>query len=217
MSDDHDFEPVPGFPERLPSGERLLWQGAPDWRTLAVDAFHVRKLAVYFALLLLWRGAESWSDGAGPLQAAAHALVMLPLAVVALGLVAALAWLAARTSCYSVTNRRVAMRVGIVLSVTFNLPFQRIGGAALQRRRDGHGDIALQLMPGERIAYLHLWPHARPWRVAPTEPMLRALPQAERVAALLSAALAESAGVARPAIVEAPATGAVPHGRPLAA
>lgn len=216
MSDDHDFEPFPGLPERLPAGERLLWQGAPDWRTVAVEVFHVRKLALYFALLLAWRGGSAWSDGLDPLQAGLHAATMLPLALLGLGLLAALAWLTARTSLYTLTDRRVAMRIGIVLSVTFNLPFERIASASLHRHRDGHGDIALQLMPGERIAYLHLWPHARPWHVAPTQPMLRALPQAESAAALLAAALAASAGQARPAIVDRPGP-AAPQGRPLAA
>lgn len=217
MSDDHDFEPFPGLPERLPAGERLLWQGAPDWRAVAIEVFHVRKLALYFALLLAWRGGSAWSDGLAPLEAGLHAATMLPLALLALGLLAALAWLTARTSLYTLTDRRVAMRIGIVLSVTYNLPFERIASASLQRRSDGGGDIALQLLPGERIAYLHLWPHARPWHLAPTQPMLRALPQAERAASLLAAALAESAGMARPAIVGAAVPGALPQGRPLAA
>jgi hypothetical protein len=29
-----------------------------------------------------------------------------------------------------------------------------------------------------RIAYLHLWPHARPWKLAAPQPMLRCLPDA---------------------------------------
>ncbi len=31
---EHEFEPIPGLPERLPAGERMLWQGRP-WRALA--------------------------------------------------------------------------------------------------------------------------------------------------------------------------------------
>ncbi len=40
-----------GLPGQLPPGETILWQGAPHWRALARDAFHVRGVAVYFALL----------------------------------------------------------------------------------------------------------------------------------------------------------------------
>ncbi len=37
-----------------------------------------------------------------------------------------------------------------------------------------------------------LWPHARPWKIAAAEPMLRAVPDGEAVAAKLARALAES-------------------------
>ena len=52
--DDFAFEPIRGLPDHLPKGERLLWQGAPDWRLLAIQAFHVRKVAIYFALIAAW-------------------------------------------------------------------------------------------------------------------------------------------------------------------
>ena len=58
----------------------------------------------------------------------------------------------------------------------------------------------LLLDAADRIAYVHLWPHARPWHLRRTEPMLRALPQARAVATILSGALADAAGVARPAV-----------------
>ena len=37
---EHDDEPQNGLPEALPAGERLLWQGSPDWRVLARHGFH---------------------------------------------------------------------------------------------------------------------------------------------------------------------------------
>ncbi len=202
MSDDHDFEPAYGLPEVLPANERLLWQGAPDWRALARKVMHLRMLSAYFAVLLLWQALSTWADGAAPLQALMSALFLLPLAALALGLLAALAWLSARSTVYTITDQRVVMRIGIVLSVVFNLPYRRIEGAALQRHKDGSGDISLTLAAGEHIAYLHLWPHARPWRISRTEPMLRCVPDADRVAALLAAALAASAGLARPAVAQ---------------
>ena len=52
---EHDFEPIRGLPGDLPEGETILWQGAPNWLTLAEQAFHVRAVAAYFALMLLWR------------------------------------------------------------------------------------------------------------------------------------------------------------------
>ncbi|QAZ38567.1 phosphopantetheine adenylyltransferase [Methylibium sp. Pch-M] len=207
MSDDHDFEPAYGLPELLPAGERLLWQGAPQWRVLAREALHVRKLAAYFGVLLVWRAGVVLGDGGGLTAVALSWLWMLPLAALALGLLTTLAWLIGRTSVYSVTDRRVVMRIGIVLTITFNLPYRTIEAAGLRTHPDGSGDITLTLAPAERIAYLHLWPHARPWKVARTEPMLRALPDARHVAQLLSDALTASAGVAPAAMPAADAAG----------
>lgn len=201
--DDHDFEPVWGLPERLPGGERMLWQGSPDWRTLAIEVFHVRAVALYFAVLLAWRGTTTAYDGAGALDTAVTVLTLVPLALLGVGLLATMAWLSARTSVYTVTDRRVVLRIGIVLSVSFNLPYGRLESAALRPLAGGHGDIALTLAPPDRIAYLHLWPHARPWRLAQPEPMLRGVPEAARVAALLADALAGTAQPARMARPEA--------------
>ena len=219
---EHEFEAAPGLPEPLPRGERLLWQGGPDWRVLARDAMHVRMLAIYFGALLLWRAATVLSGGGTPLAAGTAVLWLLPLPVLAIAVLALLAWLTARTSVYTITDKRVVMRIGVVLSVTFNLPYARIDSAALRTRRDGSGDLSLVLDASDRIAYLHLWPHARPWHLKRTEPMLRALPQARRVAALLAAALADAAGVARAglppvAVVEQRPAPASAGRRPLAA
>ena len=65
MIQEHDFEPERGLPEPLPPGETVLWQGSPDWLLLARRAFHVRKVAVYFGLLLAWRVAGTLADGGG--------------------------------------------------------------------------------------------------------------------------------------------------------
>ena len=53
MGHEHEIEPQFGLPERLPSGEVLVWQGSPDVRALANSAFHFKKLVAYFALLAL--------------------------------------------------------------------------------------------------------------------------------------------------------------------
>lgn len=194
---EHEFEAERGLPEPLPAGERMLWQGAPDWRALAVQALHLRAAAIYFALLLLLRIAVAAADGAGVAGALVGALPLALLAVFALGMLALIGWLMGRTTVYTITDHRVVMRVGIVLTVTFNLPFRRIDAAALRRRAGGRGDIVLTLAGADRIAWLHLWPHVRPWRLKHPQPMLRALPQAESVAGILSAALAAAAGQAK--------------------
>lgn len=204
---EHDFEPEPGLPEPLPSGERLLWQGAPEWRGLARRAFHVRKLAVYFGTIAAAHAAARLAQGATPGEVLVSMLWLTGFALLAMGILALMAYLSARTTVYTVTDRRVVMRIGIVLTMTFNLPYRSIDSAGLRLFADGAGDLPLVLKAGEKIAFVHLWPHARPWRLAHPEPMLRCVPDAARVARIVADAWSQATGgVAHP--VAAPAA---PH------
>jgi hypothetical protein len=198
---EHEFEAEHGLPERLPAQERLLWQGGPRWQVLARTVFHVNKVAVYFGVLALWRLAVMWPEVTSLADAwRAVAWVVLP-GTLALGLLVLLAWLTVRTTVYTLTSKRVVMRIGIVLTVAYNLPLKRIDAADVHDAGAGCQDIALQIEQGTRIAWLHLWPHVRPWQVRRPQPMLRALPDGTRVAGLLSAAWAEARGeLVRPAL-----------------
>jgi hypothetical protein len=53
----------------------------------------------------------------------------------------------------------------------------------------------MQIASEDKIAYFHLWPHARPWRLAKPEPMMRCVPDAKQVAALLTGAWMTSTGL----------------------
>jgi len=215
---EHEFEPQHGLPQALPAGERMLWQGAPDARRLALRVFHLRALALYFAALMAWRGSAAWLDGAGWIGTGKAVLLAAALAAVAIGLLGGIAWLVARTTVYTLTDRRVVMRIGVVLSVTFNLPLRQLDAVRLRCQADGSGDVALGLASGQRIAYLHLWPHARPWRFTHPEPMLRALPDASAVATQLSDALARAAaaetGAPLRAVTNAPRRAEPSHAAP---
>jgi Bacterial PH domain len=192
---EHEDEPVYGLPAVPPPDERVIWQGSPDWRALALRAFHVRKLAIYFALMLVLRGAVTLADGGSAVQALRDVAVLLPLPLLGLGLVLTLAWLSARTTVYTLTNRRVVMRIGIVLTLSFNLPFKCIAAADMARTPRGTGDIALALAGEDRIAYLQLWPHARPWQLRKPQPMLRCVPRPDEVSQLLATQWSRATGL----------------------
>jgi hypothetical protein len=196
---EYELEPVRGLPERLPEGERMLWQGSPAWRALAIRAFHVRKVGLYFAILLAWRLVLAWQDGETLQEAVLPTVWLLALALTAIGLLCGIAWLTARAAVYTITDRRVVMRVGVVLEVAFNLPLTFIEGASVQVHRDGTADIPLVLDGNDRIAYAHLWPHARPFKVSRPEPMLRCVPDGAHVASVLAGALGRSARAANDA------------------
>jgi uncharacterized membrane protein len=188
---EYDDEPQVGLPEALPKGEQLLWQGSPDWRSMAINVFHVRKVAAYLTAMLLIRGIAVGSDGTA-LEGLIAGLWCLPLVLIAVAIITLLAYLSARDTMYSITDKRVIMRIGIALTLTYNIPLKLIQAAGLHVRNDGTGDIPLNLAKGNKIAFLFLWPHAKPWKLSQPEPMLRCLPNASDVAAKLSVAWAEA-------------------------
>ena len=143
-------------------------------------------LSGYFSAMLLVQGLYLAGEPEGltwrPL------LLSFLTALLALALLGGVAWFAARNTLYTITNRRVVMRIGIVLTLTLNLPFKGLSAAAVRTCRDGTGDIVLDLAGEDRIGWAHLWPHARPWALRKPQPSLRCLPEVQKVAALLQSA-----------------------------
>ena len=171
---EHEFEAAPGLPEPLPADERLLWQGAPQWVPMAVHVFHVRTLAWYFAAMMVLQA--TYLLGEPEPHVLKPLLLSAVLSVMALSILSLMAWLTARTALYTLTNKRMVMRIGVVLTLTFNLPLRMLAGASVQTNPDGTGDIALKLAGDDHIAWLNLWPHARPWVLSHPEPSLRCIP-----------------------------------------
>ncbi len=170
---EHEFEAAPGLPEPLPADERLIWQGAPQWGQVAVHVFHVRTLAIYFAAMMLLQA--TYLLGEPERNLFKPLLLSVVLSVMALSILSLMAWLTARTALYTLTNKRVVMRIGVVLTLTFNLPLRMLAAASLKTNPDGTGDIALKLAGNDHIAWLNLWPHARPWALRHPEPSLRCI------------------------------------------
>ena len=189
--DDFAFEPIPGLPEHLPEGEKILWQGKPGWTGLANQVFHARPVAFYCAILLGWVVVSGASAGLGALGVLKSLGIPLLMVAALFTIISLIAYGLARSTIYTITNRRVVMRFGMAVPITINLPFAKIQTAALRKYGDGSGDIPLALKGNDKIAWLHLWPHSRPWRLIKPEPMLRSLPEVDRVAALLADAMAK--------------------------
>lgn len=176
------------LPAPLPAGERVIWQGKPSVKGLALGAFHIREVALYFGLVLAWRLGSSASSEVPASDALVAAAWLVIPAIVSIAVLSALAWAFARAALYTVTSKRVVLQFGVALPMTLNIPLDKIAGAALKTYRDGTGDIPLTLREGS-ASFLLLWPHARPWQLRAAQPMLRAIPDAAIVAAKLAEAL----------------------------
>ena len=143
--DDFAFEPVRGLPATLPDGEELLWQGTPDWRAMAIRAYHARKVAVYFLALILVRIGFGVTDGTAVASLAVSCLWIATLGAVAAGTLALLAYLNSRMTVYSVTSERILIRHGIAVPMTVNIPFALIQSADLKQHANGVGEIFFSL------------------------------------------------------------------------
>jgi hypothetical protein len=208
---EHEFEPQYGLPELLPANEKILWQGSPDFGAVARRIFHLRKVAVYFALMLAWSVASTMGDGGSFVDGLKSIALLGFLSVMGFAALTGLAWATARTAVYTLTDKRIVMRIGIALTLTFNLPLRLVKSASLRQHKDGCGDILIAMGGEDHIAWLHLWPHVRPWVLARPEPMLRAVPNAEHVAALLAQAWSATTGVAVPADASTTGVAAAPE------
>ena len=192
-----------GLPGRLPEGETLLWQGAPDARTLLVRVFHLRFVGAYFALLIAASALVAARHGAPMHGVMLVVLHRAYLAAALFALAGTYAWAIQRSTTYSITSSRVVVSAGLALPISFNLPFASVQEAGLRRYANGCGDLTLRLLPDARLSYFVLWPHARPWRMGRAEPMLRCIPDAAGASAILARALADHAQ-AHPAPATAP-------------
>jgi hypothetical protein len=173
---EYDFEPTRGMPGHLPHDEHIIWQSAPEWKHLLSGALHIRICVAYFVAIVIWALLQA------DVKTAA-AVAVLGSAVI--GLFALFAWGVQRTTIYTLTNKRIVLRIGVALNKCINIPLSEIESANLKMQADGHGNIVLDLKGMPRLGYMMLWPHARSLRIVRPRPMLRAIPDARNVAALL--------------------------------
>jgi hypothetical protein len=176
-----------------------LWQSGPSWRALARHAFHIRLVAVYFALLVGWRVLGSMLSGHDLRYALVSAASCVLLGALGIALFCLFAWLIARSTTYTITQKRVVLTYGMALPKSLNLPFCAIEAADLRRHKDGTGDIALRLPAGKRLSYLLLWPHVRAGAQGRAQPVLRCVTGPDQASEILANAVA----VAQPQATEA--------------
>ena len=177
----------------LAANEAIVWRGRPAWRSLARDVLHLRGIAAYLVFLVGLDAYQAWTKAIPLTQALHDSVPLLVIEGIVLANVVGFAWLIGRTTRYTITDRRVILDYGVAIPATLSLPFARLESVAVSVKADHSGDIPLGLRSDDRMPYLKLWPHARPWHVSKPQPMLRCVPQAGIVAALLSNAVGDFA------------------------
>ena len=192
---DFDAEPVPVCRRICRRARRCSGRGRRG-RGLRPRAFHA-KVAIYCGVIVLWSGRSALRDGG---SAAGCGTGDAQAGTAGRGAVAILTVMASRSWTHESTRSPAAgwsSGSGVALPVTINLPFARIsiGRRAKHRRRHRRysaGADRRQIA----IAYLLLWPNARPWRMSEPSPCCAAIRMPCRVADILARALAAAAGSA---------------------
>ena len=197
---EYEDEPIPGLPGRLPPGEVIIWQGAPDWLGVARGVFHTRLVAVWFIFVASMAFVAGGTGIVG-------AVTTLAVALLGLGVLGVLARVQAKSTIYTLTNKRVVLRFGVALPKCVNVPLALVGTA--DSKPAGTGVVDVSLTPTVRfpLAYLQMWPHVRPWKFGSPQPMLRAVPEA--FLPLLADALAKADPAKVAAIPDAPRAAAM--------
>lgn len=179
---------VRGVSELLPPGERVLWEGAPEPRALARHLFFVRPIAVYLAAMMLWWAAVNRGEaltGGFWITLGVQFLLSAGLVVAARAFARAIA----TGTTYAITDRRIVMKFGVIFPMTINVPLRYVQGASARQFADRTGQIAVQLDPKEKLAWIVLYPHVRAWRFNNPEPLLRGLTDPTKVGEILREAV----------------------------
>ena len=185
--DDFAVEPIEGLPELLPKGEVILWQGRPNWLQLTIESLNLWWIIGYFGLLATWRFLTVIDYL--PLGTAISVIIpFLFIAALAGLLLCIVGYVQAKATLYTITNKRVVMRIGAALTITLNLTFTKIDNAAVAKKRGDFGNIAFETSGSTKFSYFVLWPHARSWHFGKPQPTLRCIPEIEKVSSILGEA-----------------------------
>ena len=185
--DDFAVEPIEGLPELLPKGEVILWQGRPNWLRLTIESLNLWWVIGYFGLLAAWRFLSVIDYM--PFGTAISASIPFLFVAAFVGLLlCGVGYIQAKETLYTITNRRVVMRIGAALTLTLNLPFTQIDNAAVAKKRGGFGNIAFETSGDTKFSYFVLWPHARSWYFGKPQPTLKCIPDIEKVSSILGQA-----------------------------
>ncbi|MDX2013683.1 MAG: photosynthetic complex putative assembly protein PuhB [Myxococcaceae bacterium] len=209
---DVELEDIPGLPGKLPAGEFVMWQGRPDWKALAFNTFKLPWVATWLMAFVGLRIVAGLQRGEGSEAVMAGSLTFA-LSAGGLAILAVLAWGYARATVYTITSRRVVLRIGVAIPLTINLPFKKLVAADLRSRALGTGDVVLTLAKGERLAWLYLWPHVKALSFSAPRPSLLSVKEPTRVADTLREAVqrwAETEGVA----IGTTSASTAPHSQP---
>lgn len=188
---EHEHEPIPGLPEKLPDGEFIVWQGKPEASALVKRVFHAPTIGLYFLGLIAVHLIYQIINGTELSSIAVSVGWQLFLAAIGIGLLVGAGALYARSTIYTFTNHRLVIRSGVALSMMVNIPWESVESAGVRYCRDGTGDFLITPKPSKKLFYFMIWPHVRQMGFRKVQPLLRGIGSPRDIAARLGDVIRE--------------------------
>ena len=156
----------------IPSDEKVLWNGRPNWKGLAYQSFGLKYLILYFIGGAFF--ALSKMDRVFSLDVFLIFFYPYFLSGVLAGLLfSAIAYFQAINTSYVITEKRVVIRSGAALIFLLNAPFKKISSIDKQQLRNHLVNISFTTISRKRIPYLSCWPSVKPWSILNPKPAFR--------------------------------------------
>ena len=168
----------------IPDSEEILWYGKPNWKSFGYQAFGVKYLLFYFFITAFY--AVSQTNPAFSFGAFLTQYVPFLISGFFAGLILfLLSYIAARHTCYVITEKRIVIRTGVALVFLLNVPFKNILSIDKKILSKGIGDLCFQAQSKKRIPYLSCWPSLRSTSFLEPIPAFRSISDVEEIGNLV--------------------------------
>ena len=157
------FEAPKNILDAIPDGESILWKGKPSLWGFSWNLFGLKWIAAYLFILLMVSILRVFVSD----FYTAFFVDFLPFfssGVFASIILFGLAAVQTFSTVYVITEKRVIIKTGAALSFLISMPFKKIKGINLQKRRGSIGTISFELFSEKRVPYTSCWPSVRPWK-----------------------------------------------------
>ena len=168
----------------IPDGEEIYWHGQPDWRSLGYHAFGCKYLVLYFIISAFYAVSQIKMNFSFNAFFGQYVTFVIS-GVVAGAILFLLAYVAARHTCYVITEKRVVIRTGIALVFLLNVPLKNIISIDKQSLWHGRGNLSFKSRSKKRIPYLSCWPSVKSGSLLEPIPIFRSILNIEEIGNLV--------------------------------
>ena len=169
----------------IPSGEKIFWNGKPNWKSFGYHAFGVKYFSIYFFVCALY--AVSQIDAIFSFGAFFTKFIPYLISGILAGtILLLLSYFSARHTCYVITEKRIVIRTGVALVFLLNMPFKNILSIDMKTLAQGRGNVIFKVQSKKRIPYLSCWPSVKSGSFFEPIPAFRSIRDIEKIGQIIS-------------------------------